>query len=115
MPVVSARSLELAVSNIARYGDTDIFPFPLENHWFHDKPDVIIGLLQALDHEFDDLMAAYPVESVKTLSSVGYTGFRAATQIDPIWNAYLLALVIEIAPDIESARIPVADEMVFSY
>ena len=39
----------------------------------------------------------------------------AATQIDPLWNAYLLALVIEIAPDLEAARVPRSDNVAFSY
>ena len=38
---------------------------------------------------------------------VGYTSFRWVTQIDPIWNAYLLGLVLSIAPAIEAERIPV--------
>jgi len=46
---------------------------------------------------------------------VGYNGFRAATQIDPIWNLYLLALLVEVGPEIESARLPVDKERVFSY
>jgi hypothetical protein len=38
--------------------------------------------------------------------AAGYTGFRAATQIDPLWNAYLLDVVIALGPSIEAARIP---------
>jgi hypothetical protein len=40
----SEQSLRLAVRNIAAYGDTDVFPFPLENHWFHDQEDDVVGL-----------------------------------------------------------------------
>ena len=39
------------------------------------------------------------------MAPVGYMGFRWATQLDPLWNAYLLALVIELAPEIENARV----------
>ena len=55
------------------------------------------------------------MQFVKSLSTVGYAGFRGSTQIDPIWNAYLLALVLEVAPAIESARIPTTKDIVFSY
>lgn len=36
MPIVKKESLELAVKNIAKFGDTDIFPYPIENHIFND-------------------------------------------------------------------------------
>ena len=114
MPV-SDRNLEFAVQNIARYGDTDVFPFPLENHWLHDTPKDVVGLLSRLDRDFDGWLRSYPVTFVKSLSSVGYFGFRGATQIDPIWNAYLLGLVLEIAPDLEAARVDRGREVVFSY
>jgi len=49
------------------------------------------------------------------LSAVGYSGFRWATQIDPIWNAYFLGLVLSIAEQIEAARILANRQVVFSY
>lgn len=112
---VSDGSLKVAIQNIAQYGDTDVFPYPLENHWFHDEPDCVLSLLRSLDKEFDPWLAKYPVTFAKILSGVGYAGFRAATQIDPIWNAYLLALTIEIGHDLEAARVDIARGVVFSY
>ncbi|MDQ3564503.1 MAG: RNA-directed DNA polymerase [Pseudomonadota bacterium] len=112
---VTERSLRFAVRIIARHGDTDVFPFPLENHWFHDDEDGVVALLGSMDRDFDSWLRDYPVVFVKLLAGVGYAGFRAATQIDPLWNAYLLSLVIEIAPDIEDARVPPDRNVVFSY
>jgi len=112
---VSRESLRLAVRNVAQHGDTDVFPFPIENHWFHDQEDEVIRLLKAIDDSFNEHLGSYPVVSVTSLSSVGYAGFRGATQIDPLWNAYLLALVIEIAPDLENARLPISNHVAFSY
>ncbi len=112
---VTEESILFAVRNIARHGDTDVFPFPLENHWFHDAETDVATLLISIDSAFDDSLRSYPVHAVKSLSSVGYNGFRAATQIDPLWNAYLLALVIEIGPEVESKRIRVEQNNVFSY
>lgn len=112
---ISETSLLFAVRNIARHGDTDVFPFPLENHWFYDEENAVVALLKSMDENFDSSIKDYPVVSVKLLAGVGYAGFRAATQIDPVWNAYLLSLVIEIASEIEAARVPSNRGVVFSY
>lgn len=113
--IASDDSLRAAIRNVAQWGDTDVLPFPLENHWFHDAPDETLALLKELDDDFEGWRTQYPVLSDRLLAAVGYVGFRSATQIDPIWNAYLLALVIELGPDIERARIPVDRNRVFSY
>ena len=113
--IVSRSSALLAVRNVARHGDTDVYPYPLENHWFYDDEASVVELLLKLDSDFDGWLRSNPPSYATGLSSVGYNGFRAATQIDPIWNAYLLGLLIEIGPDIEKARIPVDKQTVFSY
>nr|WP_243849046.1 RNA-directed DNA polymerase [Xanthomonas sp. CFBP 8151] len=46
---------------------------------------------------------------------VGYNGFRSVTQIDPIWNLYLLSLVIWLGGDIEQARVKSENGVVHSY
>src|SRR5438132_1707735 len=115
MPTVDDRTLRNAVQHIARHGDTDVFPFPLEKHWFADDEDGVVALLKDVDRDFDGFIAKYPMLAVKSLAGVGYNGFRAATQIDPLWDAYLLALVLQIAPDIERARIPTDAETIYSY
>lgn len=114
MPI-SKESIELAVRNVANWGDTDVLPFPLENLWFHDEEGQVVSLIQELDSKFDNWSSNYPVKYDRCLSSVGHAGYRGVTQIDPIWNAYLLALVIEVGPKIEAARIPIADNQVFAY
>lgn len=112
---VSENSFRFAVRNVAQHGDTDVFPYPIENHWFHDSENDIVKLLLQIDADFDGWLNRFPVGFATNLSSVGYNGFRAATQIDPVWNAYLLGLVFEIGKDIEAARIPTTKEVVFSY
>ena len=112
---VSEATLRLAVRNVAKWGDTDVLPYPLENHWFHDAEDDVVVILKDIDLRFADWLSAYPVISERALTNVGYLGYRSVRQIDPIWNAYLLALVIEIAPELEAARPPVGSGKVFSY
>lgn len=106
---------ELAVDNISGFGDTDIFPFPFENHVLRDQRERAIDLLLEIHGDFDSRLQAEPPVNVSTCAPVGYTGFRWATQIDPLWNAYFLALVISVASDIELARLPVTSDCVFSY
>jgi len=112
---VASSSLQLAVQNVAQHGDTDVFPFPLENHWFHDDPGGVGDLLEKLDQDFDNWLSHYPVVFAKLLAGVGYAGFRQATQIDPIWNAYLLGLLIQLGPELEAARVSADRQVVFSY
>lgn len=113
MPLVTEDSIRLAIMNIANFGDTDIFPFPIENHLFHDKPDQACSVLQGIDKDFGTATSTIPVLAAKELAAVGYGGFRQGTQLDPLWNAYLLALVIDVGKEIESRRMP--SNIVFSY
>jgi len=113
MPLVPEADLKLATQNIAHFGDTDIFPFPTENHIFYDKPEGVCTVLKEIDNDFESALITMPVLASKELAAVGYNGFRQGTQIDPIWNAYLLALVVCIGKDIEARR--VSSSIVFSY
>lgn len=104
-----------AIANVTRYGDTDIFLFPIENHIFYDRQAKTINLLSQINKTFRSALSTHPPSNEGALSPVSYTGFRWATQLDPLWNLYFLSLVLSIAEDIESQRISKADECVFSY
>jgi hypothetical protein len=113
VPIIKQDIFRLAVKNVAKFGDTDIFPYPVENHIFNDKADGVISVLESIDKDFDAAVKNIPILTSKNLSVVGYSGFRWGTQIDPIWNVYLLALVLTIAEQIESKRL--SSDIVFSY
>jgi hypothetical protein len=68
-----------------------------------------------MDRDFKLLIETCPIEVIKTCLPVGYTGFRWATMIEPMWSALLLANVLKIADQIEQKRTPVAEKRVFSY
>jgi Reverse transcriptase (RNA-dependent DNA polymerase) len=104
-----------AIENVIRHGDTDIFPFPIENHLFFDKPAETVVLLEEIQKNFHEHLSRYPPTHEAALAPVNYTGFRWATQIDPLWNLYFLALVLSIADQIEDARLPANTDCVFSY
>ena len=106
---------DAAVDNIVGFGDTDIFPFPIENHILHDKKDDVVKLLRKAYSFFDDCFVQHPPSHVRTLAPVGTAAFRWATQQDPFWNAFLLGTTLSIANPIESSRIPADKGMVFSY
>lgn len=115
MPLLQTDVIERAVANVATWGDTDVFPLPVENHVMHDDGPKVSALLSEVERNFDEKLSSDPVRSYSTLAPVGYVGFRWATQIDPMWNAYLLSLVLSLAEAIERIRIPEADEHVYSY
>lgn len=104
-----------ALKNVIRHGDTDIFPFPIENHILFDKTDAIVGIMATMDADVRRTLAEQPPSNVGALAPVGYTGFRWATQIDPIWNAPYLSWVLSLAEKIEFARQPIEKQRVFSY
>lgn len=105
----------VAVRNVANFGDTDVLPFPFENMIFHDRESEVVDLLMKYDANFQDYLKERRPEVEHGMAAVGYSGFRWATQIDPIWNAYLLANVIAIGSNIETARLSVSSKRVFSY
>src|SRR5205809_5188128 len=91
------RYFRRAIANVCRYGDTDIFPLPIENHVFFDMEDETVALLQELHHDFSTWLSRHPPANEGTLAPISYTGFRWATQLDPLWNLYFLSLVLCIA------------------
>ena len=104
-----------ALLNIFHHGDTDIFPYPIENKILAHNVPKTVELLSRIDADLDRYLTEMPPTHDHQLSSVGYSGFRAATQIDPIWNAYLLGLVIYLGQDIEKARIQADKDVIHSY
>src|SRR5438105_14763991 len=106
---------ERALSNIIKFGDTDIFPLPIENHVFFDKRAATLDLISDVYANFSNRLTQYPPLNTSTLAPVSYTGFRWATQLDPVWNAVFLGTVLSIAEEIERVRIPKEELAVFSY
>ncbi len=104
-----------AIENVIKHGDTDIFPFPFENRIIFDEKEKVADLINEYDNNFDEYLARYSPLNISSLTPVSYTGFRWATQIDPIWNVYFLACVIALATKIEAARLPKGENTVYSY
>lgn len=115
VPLVTDANFRRAVSNIASWGDTDVFPFPIENHIFHDMTEQAVSLLVAMSRDFDGSLTQNGPINYSALAPVGYNGFRWATQIDPIWNVYFLSVVLSLGEEIESQRVPEEQGVVYSH
>jgi hypothetical protein len=115
VPLVDDKYFDLAVRNIARFGDTDVFPLPFENHVLHDFKEEIVAILQDMSANFDDRWIGSGPVLHSALSPLGYNGFRWATQIEPIWNAFYLGTVLSLAEEIEKKRVAPSENVVFSH
>ena len=104
-----------AVQNLIKHWDTDIFPYPFENHAFYDNQKALVELIYEYDQHFNDYLTRFPPSNINALTPTSYYGFRWATQLDPIWNMLFLTCVLLIGKQIEAARIPPKDNFVFSY
>jgi hypothetical protein len=104
-----------AIANVSAFGDTDIFPLPLENRLFQDSPERMSRAVWDLHLRFEEMAVRESPDVLRSLVPVGPHGFRLASQLDPVWNAYYLALALCVAPAVERVRPPVSAECVFSY
>lgn len=109
------QAFEAAVRNISTYGDTDVFPSPFENFIMFDQPGEVVQLLETIHADLDQALALYPPNNIDTLAPIGYTGYRWVTQIEPIWNAYFLALTLAAGEAAEQVRLPESEKAVYSY
>lgn len=105
----------LALENISRWGDTDVFPFAPENHILFDKSEEVADLLLSTHSDLHNRMQADPPVNETALQLVSYEGFRWVSQLDPFWNAYLLGLIYSAHDEIENARLKQEKKRVFSY
>ena len=108
-------AMKLAIKNVASFSDTDIFSSPLDRFPCHDMPEAVLSMLEDVHKGFEQYFSAQPPKNINALSPLGYTAFRWATQIDPLWNLYYLSIVLSIAETIEEQRLPVVENTVFSY
>lgn len=107
---VGIPSLNWAIAHIQKYGDTDIFPTPFEYNLFKSIWPEVLTELKQIDISIHELSA-----SLKMMSPKHITGFRAATQMDPIDAILFTALIYEISEPIENFRICKDDKIACSY
>ncbi len=113
--MIGRQEIARALQNVAKHGDTDVFPFPFERSLIQERLKECVDYVSDMDQKFDDYLAHSAPLTIEMLSPVGYTGFRRVTLIEPFWNAYYLALVMSVSDQIEAHRIPASENTVFSY
>lgn len=110
MLTLQERSLNWSLNHALNIGDTDVFPAPFE--------------YEAIQHDWDSVRSElagrnvldWPTRPARTLlSPKAKYGFRVITQLDPIDFLIYSSLIYEIAEDLEARRVPIANEVVFSY
>jgi hypothetical protein len=82
---------------------------------FSENRKESLELLQRIDAKFETFVENFRPYYEPSLYPASYFGFRWVTQIDPVWNAYLLGLVTAVGRNIEAVRLPVDQGAVFSY
>jgi hypothetical protein len=111
-----AAAVDVAITNVVSFGDTDLFPDAPEQLILSHRPDAARRAVLDLHRQFDAASGSPPkTEALRALFPAGALGYRIGTQIEPVWNLYLLALVILAAPDIENARQSLDGQIVHSY
>jgi hypothetical protein len=108
-------AIDAAIRNVAAFGDTDLFPDPIEAVLFNQAPRKTRQAVIELHQSFSKTGRLSTPETLRALFPVGQFGYRLGSQIDPVWNLYLLSLVILVGPEIESARTSKSEHAVFSY
>ena len=103
-------SLNWALSHVLSFGDTDIFPVPFEfsalKYNWNEIQHELLGL---------DISAYKPNSPRRFPVPKPETGYRVATQLDPIDTLIYTALVYETANLVESYRIPEEQRVACSY
>lgn len=97
---VSTDSLDWAAEHIRRHGDTDIFPVPFEYDVLREQWDHFRALLAKRNFAQAELrpLVTFPVPKTTF-------GFRVSQQLDPLDAMLYAAMVYEMGPRIESARL----------
>ena len=80
---------KLAIQNVARHGDTDVFPFPIENYIFYDKPQEAVDILKDIHSNFEQAANDYPplrsrCQVLKCESSSSQATFFSCSVSEPL-------------------------------
>jgi len=103
-------SVEWAKKHLEKEGDTDLFPKPFEIEAIISNWDMVKDYLLNLEvraHKWGGMR--------RLLIPKGEYMFRVACQLDPLDTLVLTALIHEYGDLIEKNRVPVNEEVVFSY
>lgn len=101
---LSKLSLRRAVGHVAKYGDTDVLPHPVESVFLSERKTKIVDELAALD-----LDTFKPAQGVEIIAPKSRLGFRIVHQLPILETLLLTAAVIEIGGDLEKRKRPIEE------
>ncbi len=107
---LSKLSLRRAVGHVAKYGDTDVLPHPVESVFLSERKTKIVDELAALD-----LDTFKPAQGVEIIAPKSRLGFRIVHQLPILETLLLTAAVIEIGGDLEKRKRPIEEFGSFAY
>ncbi|MTJ49029.1 RNA-directed DNA polymerase [Dolichospermum sp. UHCC 0259] len=103
-------SLRWALNHLVKYSDTDLFPKPIEFDVLYKIQNDTINRLKDID------LGNYQHNAARRfIVPKDEISYRTATQLDPLDNIMLTAIIYEYGQLIENKRIPISEEKVFSY
>lgn len=103
-------SLDWSLKHINKYGDSYVFPQPFEFDAINENWEEVKNHLLNID-VFSNGVRPYRT-SITPKSS---RGFRICTQLDPLDSIVYNALIYEVSEEIESRRVSVSENKVYSY
>ena len=126
----NSEAIKFALKNILLEGLTDIFPRPFEvdllkhKKFYNQVRDDLINTFNEIDSEkvksnkeygkLLDILKIHPIQHVLYPKKEAFD-YRRCGLIDPLDTLKYTALVISLSREIEKARIPRGDKIVFSY
>lgn len=101
-------SLKWAIHHICEYGDTDLFPYPVELRIISENKDAVYNKIKDIDIDNYKFSA-----SRRFLIPKDELSYRIATQLNPIDSILFSAVMYQYGNNIEEKR--ASKEKVFSY
>jgi hypothetical protein len=104
------KSIAWAIKSLNKHHDTYIFPYPFEFLAINENLDDVINQISDIDICTAGIRAYRNALTPKRIFS-----FRIATQLDPIDSIITHSILYEICNEIEKARIPKSQNIVYSF
>jgi len=104
------RSIRWSLNHLIKYGDTDLFPKPIEFDSLYKIENDTVKKLKDLD------LGNYQYgASRRFIVPKDELSYRIATQLDPLDNIILTAIIYEYGSQIENRRVSMPEDKVFGY
>lgn len=107
---LAEQSIRWSLNHLNKYGDTDLFPKPLEFDCLHQIENDAVNRLKDID------LGNYQYgASRRFIVPKDELSYRTATQLDSLDNIILTSIIYEYGGNIEQRRIPIPEGKVFGY